>query len=627
MQNQNRLDEEAAAQALLSHIHSGNNADVFALLEDKNLLQYRANVEAQDIHSLLSGSQFEEMSLLTYAIYCKNLGVSNFILDDLNEANSQLEDIHASLKYAIRFGLEDIAKKIILISQCNPSDILESNENALHLSANHTSNAFQKFLINSGSDPFYKNQAGLSYLDMVVKHANHEMFSILKEKYPEQVDNAILNDPSIHALAIVSGSAIILNQMLPSNTLTMEELLDIASSRQDANLFQALINHYPVLLGKQQLSSMIDSATKVPKDDEQANSMSSLLSYLIQIRTPFHKIANSDGETAWDRAIKINNLPLIQTLISKDPAPEDVLSSYLERAIQSRNEDIARALIKAGAKVNHKTKDDSTLFMMLIKNQMYDLAKDALSSNQYCAIGHKNKQKETALSIALRKNERDLIGTLVWAGAEICNENVPKKEYQATTSRFIMNYRVSLHHELGGVDANNNTILMKAIKTKHLSNFEVLLRCLEDFDPRLDHIGDNIYMCATRQQNGRYLQALLRKFPNIDLTAKNRLGENIFDIAISTKNTDAAKILLDFAGEDIPQTYRKPLEDVSKIQQEEISDKDQLLDNAPSAETITKANPSQAHTITQASSRIATHRLGMGDALNKISPVTLPAKL
>ena len=178
----------------------------------------------------------------------------------------------------------------------------------------------------------------------------------------------------------------------------------------------------------------------------------------------------------------------------------------MEEAIISGDSSDAIALLKRGMDVNSVDRDGNTLLIQGIRRSMPEFV-DYLVKHR-ARLNLRNKNGESALSIAAFNGALPQVKLLVEAGAEVNMFGWPPLAYAAYNGHLaIADYLIKRGAEVNGKAANGGTALFFAARFGHQPVVELLLK------------------------------------NNADPTIADDYGETAVDWALKGKNTDIADML------------------------------------------------------------------------------------
>ena len=147
----------------------------------------------------------------------------------------------------------------------------------------------------------------------------------------------------------------------------------------------------------------------------------------------------------------------------------------LEEALIRQDPDAAITLIKRGLDVNTVDKQGDTLLIQAVKRDMPQLF-DYLLQHR-ARLNTRNRNGETALSIAAYHGREQFVRRLVEAGAEINFFGWPPLSYAAYNGHTkIVEYLIGRGAEIDGKTENGSTALFFAARFGHLDTVKVLLK-------------------------------------------------------------------------------------------------------------------------------------------------------
>ena len=178
----------------------------------------------------------------------------------------------------------------------------------------------------------------------------------------------------------------------------------------------------------------------------------------------------------------------------------------MEEALIRGDSSDAIALIKRGMDVNSVDRDGNTLLFQSVRRGMPEFAEYLVKHR--ARLNLRNKNNESALSIASYMGFLPQVKLLVEAGAEVDFYGWPPLSYAAYNGHLaVADYLITRGAEINAKTANGSTALFFAARFGHLEIVELLLK------------------------------------NKADPTVVNENGDTAVDWALKSKNTDIADLL------------------------------------------------------------------------------------
>lgn len=195
----------------------------------------------------------------------------------------------------------------------------------------------------------------------------------------------------------------------------------------------------------------------------------------------------------------------------------------MEEAMIRQNPSAIIELLKRGVDVNTVDRDGNTLLVQAIRREIPEVVEYLLTHR--ARMNNRNKNGETAVSIAAYNGKMAYVKRLVEAGAEVNYYGWPPLSYAAYNGHLeIVDYLLKHGAEVNAKAGNGSTAVFFAARFGHA---EVVRRLLQN---------------------------------QADLTVENENGETAVDWALKGANTDIEAILREAGG----RSGRKVVLDVAK---------------------------------------------------------------
>ncbi len=180
----------------------------------------------------------------------------------------------------------------------------------------------------------------------------------------------------------------------------------------------------------------------------------------------------------------------------------------LEEAMIRHDPEAAISLIKRGIDVNTVDKQGDTLLIQAVKHDMPQLF-DYLLQHR-ARLNTRNRNGETALSIAAYHGREPFVRRLVEAGAEINFFGWPPLSYAAYNGHTkIVEYLISRGAEIDGKTENGSTALFFAARFGHIDTVKALLK--HGADPTVINENDETAVDWALKGRNTDIEDLLRK--------------------------------------------------------------------------------------------------------------------
>lgn len=207
--------------------------------------------------------------------------------------------------------------------------------------------------------------------------------------------------------------------------------------------------------------------------------------------------------------------------------------------------DCMKALLKAGADVNAKTKDEETALMLAVDGGHMDCVKALLEAG--ADVNAKNKNGWTALMAAVAKNNVDCVKVLLKAGADV---NAKDKDGVTTLMRAVLKGHTDCVKTLLKAEADVNaklkdgsTALMIAATLGYADCVKALIAAGADINAKEDKKGYTALMFAVDLRHTDCVKALREAVAN----AKNKEMKGKEKISLSPEEAQKPVVLQDIS--------------------------------------------------------------------------------
>lgn len=511
-------------------------------------------------------------SLLSLAVQYEANDFVSFLLNIMTA-----EDIlNQKPEHPLHIAFENqssLVNSLIKHEKINLALISKSGDNLLSYATLYNRKDLCPFLLESGNNPFHENNLEQSAVSLAIEYGHEELFDL----YTQDLDFSSYYKEDWIKKAIKFNRVDIFRRLHPYSDLSSDELFNIALDFGHVQIASAILDSGDLIPGQSQVTRMIDLMCKKYSSEEDTKASLEIADFLFSIKVPFNRFVNSEGENAWLLSIQNDNIHIFEKLVSTNETvniTDEQQHTPLFYAIEQRNVDFVKSILKKGANPSHLDRNGSTPLIQAVRYGLVDVVQEILKYPNV-SINHLNNNEESALSLALHTKRMDIVSALIWRGAEITKNPVRFIEdnsiYQIGISggyeKVIDNVEektidsfiglTQLGFKLDQVNKNGDTFLIHFIKHGYLANFKALLKCFFDAN-QIDKEGNSALMCAMKKDNDEYALSMLWKFRNLDLTYVNSDGENVYDIAAECNSAKRASRLLQYDEE-------LTLENINKI--------------------------------------------------------------
>ncbi len=547
-----------------------------------NYIKYLENEQIEEAYQYLTASSEilkqkseDGWNCIQLASYYNAPNIIRYCLENMSE------DLINSSKHPLLIAIEEKNKDSINVflesnfeNKINWETKDKNGENLIHLSIFYGLEEYIPNLVNKGIDCSHKNNQGISPIQLSIERGNQKLFDYLNdyinmsEKYEE-----VYIKKSIH-----SDNVTIFERLYPYSNLSVDDLFSLAVGFGSVKVLSAIINDGRIILGSEQVTSVIDLMCKSYEKEDDKKAAESIAQYLFSINIPFNKFINQQGQSAWMLCIQNNNEHIFEKLMQTSENVNVIDSeghSPLFYAIEKNNVDFVKLLLKKKANPNQLDKGKNTPLIKAVQKNNPEIVQEIL---QYMPLVNEvNISNEHALSIAIKNRRMDLVSDLIWAGGEITTNPVKMIEekqmffFGASGSTERNSYYdeenidnfvslVKLGFKINQINSEGDTFLLHFIKNGYISNFSALMKC--NINPnQTDLNGNSPLMCAASKRQNEYFNAMINKFSNIDYNITNKYGENVYDICFKMGKAERMEKLL-IADQNINQ---EDLKKVAKI--------------------------------------------------------------
>lgn len=533
--------------------------DFITALEEENTVEVLRLLAQKP--ELLSQKSDDGWSALQLAAYYNNTVITEYLL-----SNSTYEQINNDKVHPLIIALEEKNEAVIQSfinftdsNKINWSAKETSGDNLLYLAIHYGLEQFIDEFVAKGVSAFEKNNQGLSVLSLIVDKGDVALFDKLNDnsKLMENYDDVLLKKSIQH------DHLEIFERLHPYTELSPDQLFGFSSGFNSVKVMNNILDSGDIIPGMEQITKIVELMCQNYEKNEDIEASKSLADFLFEIKIPFNKFVNDKGQSAWMLCIQNNNEHVFKRLMN---STENVNTTDTEQhsplfyAVEKNNPNFVRILLKKKANPNQEDKVKNTPLIKAVERGNVEIVKELLKYG--ARVNELNSANEHSLSIAIKKRRMDIVTELIWAGGEITTNPVKHVEEKhmfffgasGETERNVyydeehIDNFISLARLGFRLDQRNedgDTFLLHFIKNGYMSNFSALMRC--QFNPnQIDSEGNSALMCAVMKRQDEYLNTMLKRFDNLDLSIKNNEGKNIYDLCLKINKVDRIEKLLDY---------------------------------------------------------------------------------
>lgn len=445
---------------------------------------------------------------------------------------------------------------------------LNNNETILHYLVNNKENylANKVFESNKINDYFSKLNDNSELLNFAIKSNNELIFNELINHEDYIFNNSFIYD------AVKYNNINFFSELYSSyDKSKIDDLFNYALNLKNIEAIDYIINSGDIILGNKQITELISIIST--SEDTQNKNLINIIDYLFLIKTNFNDFVTQSGDNIWSLCISNNNDYLFDKLINEtnhsvNVEVDDVTPLFY--AIDLLNHNYVKKLLSKKAEPNYLDHFNNNALMYAINKDVYSMKeleeRDAIINeilNYRVDLTQINKNNDSALSMAIRKKQMNVVSKLFWKGANLLNNPIiidDKKEIfqlnplgvletidgglnQKNINNFIA--LKQLGFDLNQKNENNESFIMFFLKEGYLSNFNVLLPVIsKEAINQLDSNGNTLSMNAIKKKNDNYLSLILSQFDNIDFSIRNNNKEDIYDLCAKFGNAKKVELLL-----------------------------------------------------------------------------------
>lgn len=406
--------------------------------------------------------------------------------------------------------------------------------------------------------PITQNNMGQSAVSNAIYNNKTEIFELF-EQLPTLYS---MYDDLWIKYSIQTGNVAIFEKLYPHSKLSPDEMFKMAYEFGKVNIASIIVNSGDFLPGTQQITEIVELMCQHYDVPEEKESSRLLADYLFEIKTPFHKFVNQQGQSAWMLSIQNDNEEVFKRLVESDGfinAYDTQKHTPLFYAIEKNNPHFVKLLLKKKANPNQTDGNKDTPLIKAVKKGKFELVEAILEYPSF--VNEVNRDNENALSLAIKFKRMDMVSAIIWAGGEITTNPASfvdhtdliqfngSGQYEKITTHTeetqINNFQAlsKLGFRLNQVNESGDTFMLHFIKNGYLANFKALLRC--SLDPNhVDTDGNSAIMCAMTKNSDAYAIGLLNRYNNLDLTILNKDGLTVYDIACKQSKTNRLQELV-----------------------------------------------------------------------------------
>lgn len=487
------------------------NPEIIETLE-KEMKMYAVDVNDMRIYKRYSGSQFESetkqlffgLNLLDYAI---NLEAPGEILQKfINQIADKNSAGDTPLRDAVRLNKTAMVKFLLL----NNADLTErDNEgNDILLYAIVTNSPLEMIqdIIRYGADVNTSDGQNQTPLTIAIAQKNVELVKLLlrnnakiekrpdgqellyyaydKKAQPEMLKVLLDNGQDINS-ADAEGNNLLLRALKDNNEevaeFALENNADVNQQNNDGEtaVSYVLFNKTAPEIFAAVFDENYDFEHKLQKPNKMVWKILMEQNKLDLLKKTWDKMPDVSSVADENKEIPV----MVALNVANNPQLHELALSYIKKidektlwqALISKDFELFTVLLGKQANINAQNDDGDSLLSYMIKNDYERKFLDALQSEDLI-INAENKQRQTALDIALAKDNLKDAEYLLEAGANpnratdgetYITKATPLEEKQV---RLLMKYVKNFDTKL----PNNESLLMRAVKNLNLPLFEYL---------------------------------------------------------------------------------------------------------------------------------------------------------
>lgn len=476
--------------------------------------------DSQPLNPLFMALEHKDWELIESFIKKDNI--------DFNYVHRNNENI---VHYLVHRNEEDLALKIIENKKIdNLFSIAEDDKQLTNLVI---AKGFNKIFKNLVSQPEFSENFNTIIMFDSIKHNNFEAF---EEMYPYY------------------------------DLKKIDELFNHALHFENMKVLNSVIKDGDIIPGKAQVIKLIELTAQKYNNLEDQESANEILDFLFSVKTNFNSFSNTNGENIWILAIKNKNDYLFDKLINENSESlnfEDIQNhTPLFFAIENLNPSYVKKILERSGNPNHIDNMGNNSLIYTIGQPIWtqeDLNNKLTIVNELLQyrvdLFQKNRNGESALSLAIHKKEMNIVSSLIWKGAFLTHN--PAKYMQSQDvlqlnaqgnfdfGQSIMNEKTidnfialkQLGFSLSQKNENNDSFAMFFIKEGYLSNFLAVFKLLSNEETNeIDSSGNSLIMNAIKKKIDDFSLNMLFYFNELDFEVRNNNGEDIYDLCANFGN-------------------------------------------------------------------------------------------
>ena len=554
-----------------------NSPEILEVLE-KEMRMYAADINDINIYKRWSGSMFESenkqlffgLSPLDYAINVEApTEVLQKFVNQIEEKNSRGL---SPLRDAIRLNKTEMAKFLILNGANLKEKDSEGNDILLYAIINESPDELIQTILNTGARINTQNDVDQTPLTAALAQKNIELVkmlitagadtkkmpdgqNLLFYAYDKKVPLDIINELLYSGLDINStdndGNNLLLKALKNNDEATamfaIEHGADINQKDNEGEtaVSYVLFNKVSPKVSKKIFSMGYNFDEKFEKQNKMLWKVLMEQGKIDMLKEVWDKmpdissVPDAMGEIPLQVALKgANNPELHKLALSYIKTADDQM---VWSALKEKDLSLLRDLLNKNANLNSKNEDGDNMLIYMIKNG-YDKQYIDLILSKGADIDAENVKMQTALDIAIQKDDEDMVKYLLEKGAN------PNREFEGETylskakpsqekmTLLLLKHTKKLEPTLSG----GESLLMRSVKNLNLPLFEALAKQKDADFTVLDDNGNTLLLASAdyfENSNAKDDEKVLSKnFKEIvetllnkgaDINARNDNGETL----------------------------------------------------------------------------------------------------
>lgn len=557
-------------------------------MENHPIFNHIKNNDLEGVKALLSSNDLlkKEISnkgvgILSFSIAANSKDVFNYLIQELSE-NEIFTGDYDPLSLAINYNETEIVKALVDSGKINLKPL------SSYLIDTYNSNPVNKEIVSSLNRIGLNFSSPSNYIDGNNQFDNifsnpktqRVIFDLNDEERKKLISfstfNNLANNPN-------AEPEIIKELFKNHNAITEEEkdnYFNIVVSNKNHTVMAEFLNLAGFYPGQEATNKMIDIVLSYPTEREtlfnkgtitkesllnRDNAIAKISEFIKEYKPTFNLYSQQTGTPILSKCIRNHNNELFDLFLELGADVNEQSmdgETPLHIAVKTGNTPFVKKLLLAGASTTATNINSDTPVHLSVSTGKHEIF-DLLMTHGSAYLGTQNRDKETALSLAIFHKDKKMISDLLWKGADIVKSTIhasvdngiyvistdngemdnlnPSKEEKTLNNFKELSF---LGFDIEQRNNKGDSLAHHFIKTSHINNLKALLS-LNVSPKQEDGKGNNLLMSAALASDEVFNTILSYSPANNEYLKENNEGHNIYDILIRNKKIHRIAQVLD----------------------------------------------------------------------------------